>query len=101
MFNPFNLRSPRLLSYAFDFFRLNRRMHNKSFTVDGAATIIGGRNIGDIYFARDIQTIDLRMADRMTVRLAPDVLEDVDDAVARALTSYRTVPTFSAASMSR
>lgn len=51
LFNPFTLRRPKLLSYAFDFFRLNRRMHNKSMTVDGVATIIGGRNIGDIYFA--------------------------------------------------
>jgi cardiolipin synthase C len=25
-------------------------MHNKSMTVDGVATILGGRNIGDIYF---------------------------------------------------
>lgn len=49
-FNPFMMRSPRVLNYAFDFFRLNRRMHNKSFTVDGAVTILGGRNIGDIYF---------------------------------------------------
>lgn len=49
-FNPFMMRSPRALNYAFDFFRLNRRMHNKSFTVDGAVTILGGRNIGDIYF---------------------------------------------------
>lgn len=49
-FNPFVMRSPRLLNYAFDFFRLNRRMHNKSFTVDGAVTILGGRNIGDVYF---------------------------------------------------
>jgi cardiolipin synthase C len=49
-FNPFMMRSPRLLNYAFDFFRLNRRMHNKSFTVDGAVTILGGRNIGDVYF---------------------------------------------------
>ena len=49
-FNPFTLRSPRALNYAFDFFRLNRRMHNKSFTVDGIATIVGGRNIGDVYF---------------------------------------------------
>ena len=49
-FNPFMMRSPRGLNYAFDFFRLNRRMHNKSFTVDGAATIVGGRNIGDVYF---------------------------------------------------
>ena len=49
-FNPFMMRSPRVLNYAFDFFRLNRRMHNKSFTVDGAVTIVGGRNIGDVYF---------------------------------------------------
>jgi putative cardiolipin synthase len=51
LFNPFTLRQPKLLSYGFDFFRLNRRMHNKSMTVDGVATILGGRNIGDIYFA--------------------------------------------------
>lgn len=50
LFNPFTLRRPKLLSYGFDFFRLNRRMHNKSMTVDGVATILGGRNIGDIYF---------------------------------------------------
>jgi cardiolipin synthase C len=50
LFNPFVLRQPRLLSYGFDFFRLNRRMHNKSMTMDGVATILGGRNIGDIYF---------------------------------------------------
>lgn len=50
IFNPFTLRNHRSLSYTFDFFRLNRRMHNKSFTVDGVATIVGGRNIGDSYF---------------------------------------------------
>lgn len=51
LFNPFVLRSPRLLNYAFDFPRLNRRMHNKSLSVDGLVTLIGGRNIGDIYFS--------------------------------------------------
>lgn len=50
LFNPFVLRDFRLLGYATDFFRLNRRMHNKSFTVDNQVTIIGGRNIGDEYF---------------------------------------------------
>lgn len=50
LYNPFNLRTFKTLSYAFDFFRLNRRMHNKSFTVDGRATILGGRNVGDEYF---------------------------------------------------
>ena len=50
LFNPFTLRDPKLLSYVFDFPRLNRRMHNKAMIVDGAATVLGGRNIGDIYF---------------------------------------------------
>jgi putative cardiolipin synthase len=30
--------------------RINRRMHNKSFTLDNKVTIIGGRNIADEYF---------------------------------------------------
>ena len=51
LFNPFVLRSLRSLSYVLDFARINRRMHNKSFTVDGVATVVGGRNIGDISFA--------------------------------------------------
>jgi putative cardiolipin synthase len=40
----------RLFGFARDFSRLNRRMHNKSLTVDGAVTVVGGRNIGDEYF---------------------------------------------------
>ena len=50
LFNPFALRGARMLGFLTDFSRLNRRMHNKSFTVDSQATIVGGRNIGDEYF---------------------------------------------------
>jgi putative cardiolipin synthase len=50
LFNPFAIRSPRWVGYLVDFFRLNRRMHNKSFTADNQATIVGGRNVGDEYF---------------------------------------------------
>ena len=50
LFNPFSFRTLRMLGYLTDFARLNRRMHNKSFTVDGLVTIIGGRNVGDAYF---------------------------------------------------
>ncbi len=50
LFNPFVLRKLRVLGYLTDFDRLNRRMHNKSFTVDNQMTIIGGRNVGDEYF---------------------------------------------------
>lgn len=50
LFNPFRLRWPRWLNFVFDFARLNRRMHNKSLTVDGCVTVVGGRNIGDAYY---------------------------------------------------
>lgn len=53
LFNPFRARHPRWLNYFYllDFMRLNRRMHNKSLIVDGEACIVGGRNVGDNYFA--------------------------------------------------
>jgi putative cardiolipin synthase len=50
IFNPSRIRSPKLAGYIIDLLRMNRRMHNKSFIVDGTAAIIGGRNIGDEYF---------------------------------------------------
>jgi cardiolipin synthase C len=50
LFNPFVIRNPKWLGYFTDFSRVNRRMHNKSFTVDNMVTISGGRNIGDEYF---------------------------------------------------
>jgi putative cardiolipin synthase len=50
LFNPFVFRNVRPLDYVINFGRANRRMHNKSFTADSQATIIGGRNIGDEYF---------------------------------------------------
>jgi putative cardiolipin synthase len=51
IFNPFTRSKGRLFSGASEFGRVNRRMHNKSFTVDGVATLVGGRNIGAEYFA--------------------------------------------------
>lgn len=61
VFNPFASRSARFRDGVFDFSRINRRMHNKSFTADNQVTIIGGRNIAGEYFAarRDSQFADL------------------------------------------
>ncbi|WP_239797122.1 phospholipase D family protein [Candidatus Nitrotoga arctica] len=50
LFNPFRHRKWRVLDYVTDFSRVNRRMHNKSFTADNQVTVIGGRNVGDEYF---------------------------------------------------
>lgn len=50
VFNPLSLRKLPRLGFLLEFHRVNRRMHNKSITVDGQLTIIGGRNVGDEYF---------------------------------------------------
>jgi len=50
LYNPFTGRGSRGLGFLGDFERLNRRMHNKSFTVDNQAAIVGGRNLADEYF---------------------------------------------------
>lgn len=78
LFNPFVLRSPRIATYALDFRRVNRRMHNKSFTADGVVTVVGGRNIGDTYFSQDQST---NYFDMDVVALGPaaqDVSDDFD-----------------------
>lgn len=63
LFNPFTLRKLKWLGYITHFSRANRRMHNKSFTADNRATIIGGRNVGDDYFGatKDVLKQDLDM----------------------------------------
>jgi putative cardiolipin synthase len=50
VFNPFTKRDARNLNVATEFERINHRMHNKAFLVDGQVGIVGGRNIGDDYF---------------------------------------------------
>jgi cardiolipin synthase C len=50
LYNPFVGRTSRGLAMIGDFDRLNHRMHNKSFTVDNQATIVGGRNIANEYY---------------------------------------------------
>ena len=50
LYNPFVHRRSRTLDFVTDFGRVNRRMHNKSFTADNQAAIVGGRNVGNEYY---------------------------------------------------
>lgn len=50
LYNPWASRRWRWLDWVNDFRRMQRRMHNKSFTVDNSITIVGGRNIGNEYY---------------------------------------------------
>lgn len=78
LYNPFVIRSIKMVNFTFDFFRLNRRMHNKALIVDGVAAVSGGRNIGDEYFGTggNTQFVDL---DILTVgQVVPSILENFD-----------------------
>ena len=55
LFNPFANRGFRAGDFLSDFTRVNRRMHNKSFTADNQVAIVGGRNIGDEYFGANME----------------------------------------------
>ncbi len=50
LYNPVVQRDARALNLLTDFTRVNRRMHNKSFTADNQVSVVGGRNIGNEYF---------------------------------------------------
>jgi putative cardiolipin synthase len=67
LFNPFASRRGTfgfIAEAAMSFSRINRRMHNKSWIADNRLAIVGGRNIGDEYFAAsdDVNFIDLDFA---------------------------------------
>ncbi len=75
VFNPFPTRRWRMFSGALDFRRVNRRMHNKSFSADNQVTVIGGRNVGDEYFAA---REDVNFGDLDVIGFGP-VVRDVSD----------------------
>ena len=50
IFNPLSRRGVWVFNYLGHFDKANRRMHNKSFTVDNSISVVGGRNIADEYF---------------------------------------------------
>ncbi len=52
LFNPIHFRKTlRYVALVLHLDRLSKRMHNKSLIVDKKFAIIGGRNIGDVYYA--------------------------------------------------
>lgn len=79
LFNPFLMRSQKWLGFFTDLDRANRRMHNKTFTVDNSVTIIGGRNIADPYFGA---TDEFLFSDLDVLAIGPvvdDVVTEFDD----------------------
>lgn len=81
VFNPYKYRS-KVLKYPqflFNISRLNYRMHNKLFIVDGSAVIIGGRNVASNYFD---DSADMNFSDTDVLfigKLAQDALGSFDE----------------------
>ena len=102
LFNPVRQRRWRVVGYLTDFARLNRRMHNKSFTADNQVTIIGGRNVGDEYFGTGDNPLFIDLDVMAIGPVVDDVSRDFDrywvnDA---AYAADRLVPAATPASMS-
>jgi putative cardiolipin synthase len=57
LFNPISRKGRHWLNFAGDFKRANRRMHNKSLTVDNQISVVGGRNIAEEYFELQSGTV--------------------------------------------
>jgi len=76
LFNPFVLRWPKPIGYVTHFPRTNRRMHNKSFTADNQASIVGGRNVGNEYFGA---TDGVLFADLDVLTIGPAVQQISED----------------------
>ena len=88
VFNPFPRRRSRVISFIANFNILNRRMHNKSFTVDNQVTIVGGRNIADEYY----QTRnDSEFLDEDLLAIGP-VVDDVSEGFDEYWNTRESVP---------
>jgi putative cardiolipin synthase len=78
LFNPLVNREFRLGNFITDFARVNRRMHNKSFTADNQVAIVGGRIVGDVYYGADTD-VGFRDLDALAVGpIVRDVSREFD-----------------------
>ncbi len=88
VFNPFPRRRSRLISFIANFNILNRRMHNKSFTVDNQVTIVGGRNLADEYFQSSGKAVFI---DEDLLAIGA-VVDDVSDGFDKYWNSQEAIP---------
>jgi putative cardiolipin synthase len=68
VFNPFGRNTGKTVQFLTGFGKQTRRAHNKSFTVDNIAIIVGGRNIGNEYFDAEA---DMDFADLDVLGIGP------------------------------
>jgi len=88
VFNPISRRGIWSLNFLTSFKQANRRMHNKSFTVDNQASVVGGRNIANEYF----QLNDDSLFEDFEVLAVGPIVNDVSDSFDRYWNHSHAVP---------
>ncbi len=78
LFNPYVQRKHRSIAYFTETIRINRRMHNKSFTADGVISVIGGRNIGDEYFEANNSVLFADFDVSVVGAVVPEIQQEFD-----------------------
>ena len=79
LFNPNRFRTAfRNMALLFSVDSLGKRMHNKALIADGAAAIVGGRNIGEVYFDSDSETLFLDYDILAVGKVVPDIYKAFD-----------------------
>ncbi len=79
LFNPISRSGIYWLNFLGDFKRANRRMHNKSFTVDNSVSVVGGRNIADEYFQLKTDSIFIDLDTLAVGPVVPDISNAFDE----------------------
>ena len=88
LFNPVSRASPKAWSFLWGFSRVNRRMHNKAFIVDGSVAVMGGRNIAAEYFELKPQ----QAFDDFEMLLYGEVIPEIADSFDHFWNSALSVP---------
>ena len=91
LFNPIASRGSRSMGLLLDPLRLNHRMHNKSMTADSTVTVVGGRNIGDEYFALN-ELVNFADLDVLAIGPVADQVADSFDIFWNSSVTYPSAP---------
>ncbi len=79
IFNPVSRSGIYAFNFIWHFNQANRRMHNKSFTVDHSVSVVGGRNIADEYFELKTDSVFVDFDVLAVGPIAADIASSFDE----------------------
>lgn len=79
LFNPISRRGISWFNFIGNIRQANRRMHNKSYTVDNSISVVGGRNIADEYFTLKTDAVFVDLDVLALGPIAADISKSFDE----------------------